>query len=88
MLFTRNFWVDAAERAVSTFAEVVLAIVAVLYPVAAITNKHEFDVLFMVMVESLWMILLAGLGGAVLSVLKCIVAATRAGTDTASLVKK
>lgn len=85
-MFTKLFWKDAAERAISTFAQVVLSIVTVFFPAIAITNQETLETTVALVGSTLPLILLAGLGGAIYSVLKSIVAAKRAGTDTASLV--
>lgn len=85
-MFTKLFWMDAFERAIATFAQVVLSIVTVFIPAAAISSKQELDVAVTVAMASLPLVLLAGLGGAALSLLKSLVAAKRAGTNTASLV--
>lgn len=85
-MFTKLFWKDAAERAIATFAQVVLTISVVFMPAVAVTNEETLQTAVSLVVATLPLILLAGLGGAVLSVLKSIVAAWKAGTDTASLV--
>lgn len=87
-MFTEKFWVDAAERAIATFAQVVLSIVTVLFPATAIDNGYNLEVAMQVAMDSWYLVLLAGLGGAFYAVLKAIVAANKAGTDTASLVQK
>lgn len=35
-MFTREFWIDAAERSISTFAQTLLAIVAVAAPLSGL----------------------------------------------------
>lgn len=75
-MFTKLFWRDAAERAISTFAQTVLATVGVLAPLSGT------DLLSVNYVP----VLLVGVVASALSVLKSIIAATKAGTDTASLV--
>lgn len=85
-IFTRLFWLDATERAISTFAQVVLSIVGVFLPTIAITNDQELKVLVGFVIGTLPYILLAGLGGALLAIVKAVVAAYKADTDTASLV--
>lgn len=75
-MFTKLFWKDAAERAISTFAQTVLAVVGVLAPMS---DMALLDVNY-------YPVVLVGLVAAALSVLKSIVAARKAGTDTASLV--
>lgn len=88
VLFTRNFWLDASERAIATFAQVVLSVVTVMIPVAAISDGASLAAAVEVAWQTMPLIILTGLGGAVMSVLKSIVAAYTAGTDTASLVNK
>lgn len=85
-LFTKLFWKDASERAVATFAQVVLAVVAVLAPVYGSENGTDIITSVNAIMGSLPLILLIGVVGAGLSILKSIVAAKKAGTDTASLV--
>jgi len=85
-IFTQLFWADALERAIATAAQVILAIVTVFIPAAALSNRQDLEVAVSVIISSWWLILLAGLGGAGYAILKAIVAAYRAGTDTASLV--
>lgn len=75
-MFTRLFIKDMAERAISTFAQAVLAVITVLAPASGM------DLLTI----NYGPILMIGGIAAVLSVLKAIVAAAKAGTDTASLV--
>ena len=73
---TKLFWKDAAERAVATFAQTVIAMVGVLAPAV---NENLLDINYAPIV-------LISFVAALLSVLKSIVAAYKAGTDTASLV--
>lgn len=88
MLFTKNFWIDAGERAVATFAQVVLSISTVMFPVIGLSTQQELQVVVGAVIESLPLILLTGLGGAGYSVLKSLAAAYKAGRDTASLVDR
>lgn len=75
-MFTKLFWKDAAERVLSTFAQVVVALVTFLAP-ANDMNLLAIDYMPIIAV---------GIIAAVLSLLKAIGAAYKAGTDTASLV--
>ena len=88
VLFTKNFWLDASERAIATFAQVVLSVVTVMVPVATISDGASLSVAVEVAFAAMPLIILTGLGGAVFSVLKSIAAAYAAGTDTASFVDK
>lgn len=85
-LFTKLFWVDASERAIATAAQTVLTIVTIFLPAVALTNQQDLQIAVTLVVQTLPLILLAGVGGAAYSYLKSIVAAYWAGTDTASLV--
>lgn len=84
-LFTKLFWKDATERMVVTFAQVFLSISGVFLPGVAVTNQRDLETTIGLVTATLPLILLASVGGAVLSLLKAIVAAYTAGTDTASL---
>jgi hypothetical protein len=75
-MFTRLFWKDAAERAVATFAQTVIAIVGVLAPLSG-TDLLSFNYL---------PVLLIGFVAAVLSVLKSIAASYKSNSSSASLV--
>ena len=88
MILTKDFWLDATERAIATFAQVVLSIVGVMYPVAAAASEESLRTAITLAIEGLPLIILTGLGGAGLSVLKSITAAYKAGKATASLVNK
>jgi len=84
-LFTKLFWKDATERMVVTFAQVFLSISGVFLPGVAVTNQRDLETAVSLAVATLPLILLASLGGALFALLKAIVAAYKAGTDTASL---
>ena len=86
-LFTKQFLVDAGERALATAAQVMLAVITVMLPVASMSDGQGYLAGVQVALDSLPLILLTGLGGAGYSVLKSIVAAYKAGEDTASLAK-
>lgn len=75
-MFTKLFWMDAAERAIATFAQTLLALVAVLAPMS---GMDLLDINY-------GPLLLVSLIAAGLSVVKSIAAAAKANTDTASLV--
>lgn len=70
-LFTKLFWIDAFERIVATFGESLLAFFVVNAAFTTIDWTMAFSV--------------SGLA-AVASLLKAVVAAAKADTDTASLV--
>lgn len=75
-MFNKTFLKDAGERAASTFAQTILAMVSVLAPLSGI------DLLQINYVP----VLLVALIAAALSALKSMVAAKTSGTDSASLV--
>ena len=76
-MFTKAFLQDVAERAISTFGEVVLAIIGVSY----MANPME-------LLSINWIpVIIAGIIGAILSVLKGIVASFKGDKNSASLVK-
>jgi len=75
-MFTKLFWKDAAERAIATFAQTIIAIIAVLAPTSDLT---------LMQINYLPVLAVGGVAAA-LSVLKSLAAARKAGTDTASLV--
>lgn len=75
-MYTKLFWKDAAERALATFAQTLIAIVGVMAPMT------ELDLLEL----NYGPILLVSFVSGMLSVLKSLAAAQKAGTDTASLV--
>ena len=73
MIWSREFWKDATERAIKTFAQVILALGA-----AGALNAFQVD----------WFTVLGvGIGAALLSYASSIVTAEIRKTDTASLVK-
>ena len=73
MIWTKEFWMDATERAIKTFAQVILAL-----GVAGALNAFEVD----------WVTVLGiGLGAVLLSYASSIVSAEIRKTPTASLVK-
>ena len=77
-MFTKTFLKDLAERAIATFAQAVLAVMAVVSPSMEGLSLLEVNYV---------PVLLVGLVAALLSVLKAVVAAYRNGTDSASLSK-
>ena len=86
-LFTEQFVVDAGERALATAAQVLLTVITVMLPVASMSDGQSYLDGVQVALDSLPLLLLTGLGGALYSVLKSIVAAYKSGTDSASLAK-
>ncbi len=73
MIWNATFWKDATERAVKTFAQVILALGA-----AGALNAFQVD----------WVTVLGvGVGATLLSYASSIVTAEIRKTDTASLVK-
>ncbi len=86
-MFDKKFWKDASERAIATFAQVVLSISAVFIPTAAITSGESLKAAASIVFDVLPLILLAGIGGAILSILKSIVARKFGDKDSASLVE-
>lgn len=73
MIWTMTFWKDATERAIKTFAQVILALGA-----AGALNAFQID----------WVTVLGiGLGAMLLSYASSIVTAEIRKSDTASLVK-
>ena len=85
MIYTKLFWDDATERMIATAAQVILSIVTVFLPAVAITNQRDLETAVQLTMTTFPLILLAGLGGALYALLKAVVAAYRAKTDTASL---
>lgn len=84
-MFSQLFWKDAGERMASTAAQVMLTIISVYLPGIAITNGQDIDVAVNLMAQTAPIILLSGVGGAFYALLKAVIAAQKAGTDTASL---
>lgn len=85
-IFTKLFWRDAAERMIVTFAQVFLTISGIFLPGVAITNERDLETAVGLATATLPLILLASLGGAVLALLKAVVAASFiTKTDSASL---
>ena len=73
MMWTKAFWMDATERAIKTFAQVILAL-----GVAGALDAFAVD----------WMTVLGiGLGGVLLSYASSITTAEIRKSGTASLVK-
>lgn len=73
MIWTKAFWMDATERAIKTFAQVILAL-----GVAGALNAFTVD----------WVTVLGiGIGAVLLSYASSIVSAEIRKTPTASLVK-
>lgn len=85
-LYTKLFWKDAGERAAWTFAQVVVSIVGLFVPAVSLSSTSDLQAGVLFTLTTLPWVLLAGLGGAAFSVLKSMVAAKKAGTDTASFV--
>lgn len=65
-MFTREFWIDAAERSISTFAQTVIAVVGVLAP---LSDMSLLEINYIP-------VLMVGLLAAALSVLKALAVAT------------
>ena len=76
-MFTKTFLKDMAERAIVTFAEVIIAIVGVSY------MANPMDLLSVNWIP----VLIAGGIGAILAVLKAIVASFVGDKNSASLFK-
>jgi len=76
-MFTKIWFKDMAERAIATFGEVVLAIVGVSY------LANPMDLLTIQWIP----VLIAGIVGAILAVLKAIVASFFGDKNSASLIK-
>jgi len=73
MIWTKEFWMDATERAIKTFAQVILAL-----GVAGALNAFAVD----------WVTVLGiGLGAVLLSYASSIVSAEIRKTSSASLIK-
>lgn len=73
MIWNKTFWKDATERAIKTFAQVILALGA-----AGALNAFQVD----------WVTVLGvGIGATLLSYASSIVTAEIRKTDTASLIK-
>lgn len=76
-MFTKTFIKDMAERAIATFCQTVIAIIGVTY----MSNP-------LVLLDINWIpVLIAGFIGAILSILKAIVASFTGDKSSASLVK-
>ena len=73
MIWSKDFWKDATERAIKTFAQVILTLGA-----AGALNAFQVD---------WWTVLGVGIGATLLSYASSIVTAEIRKTDTASLVK-
>lgn len=73
-IFTKLFWLDAAERALKTVAQTLVTL--------WLTGQAVFNILAVDWQQALGV----GLGAGVLSVLMSVASAAKAGTDTASLV--
>lgn len=76
-MFTKTWVKDMAERAIATFGEVVLAIVGVSY------MANPIDLLTIQWIP----VIIAGIIGAILAILKAIVASRIGNKNSASLVK-
>ena len=74
-MFTKLFWKDAGERAISTFAQTAIAIIGVAAPLSGM-DLADVNYIPVLMVSSL---------AAILSILKSVGAATKSGTESASL---
>jgi hypothetical protein len=83
-MFTKLFWQDASERAISTFAQAIIAVVGVLVPAAASNTGADLVSSFGQVMSILPLIIGIALLAAFLSLLKAITAAYKANTDTAS----
>lgn len=86
-MYNKIFWKDAAERAISTAAQVMITIVGLYIPSVSLAGTGDFEGGVLFMIATLPYIVLAGLGGAALSILKSLAAAKKNGTDSASLSK-
>jgi len=76
-MFSKEFWQDAAERAIKTFAQVVLAIVGVTYA------ANPYDLL-----NVNWQpVIIAGLLGMLMSILTSLASSLVGDGDSASLIK-
>lgn len=77
-MFSKIFWKDAAERAIKTFAQVIISLVAVAVPVSG------FELL-----EVSWMpVLLTALVASALSILMSLASSLKGDSNSASLVNK
>lgn len=73
-MFTRLFWIDALERSIKTVAQMLVTLL--------LAGESVFNVLTVNWEQAIGV----ALGAGVISILTSIASATKAGTDTASLV--
>ena len=87
-MFTKLFWADATERAISTFAQTFLTIVTIYVPAISLNSTGDLEAAIAFIMATLPFILLASLGGAGFSIIKSVAATKKSGTDDASLSKR
>lgn len=86
-IFSKTFLADAAERAIATFAQAVLGLATVLVPAYSLTNGLTLAQSTQSLINSLPLLLAAGLAAGCWSVLKSIVASFKGDPNSASLIK-
>lgn len=86
-LFSKEFLLDAGERAVSTFAQFFLALFTVLAPSYANINATDLITGFKATLSVLPVVLAISAVGALYSLMKSVVASFRGDKDSASLIK-
>jgi len=76
-MFTISFWQDASERAVKTFAQVIISIIGVTY------MSSPYDLM-----NVNWLpVILAGLLGAIMSIITSLASSKVGDSSSASLLK-